>query len=259
MKKVLLSLFVIPVLFCSVPAKAAEIGDFEVDVTLDFTFASKYMWHGYDIFDGNGSYMPSVDFGMYGFNVGFWAAYPAVSGYEDLTEFDYYISYGHSFFEDEQYAIDASIGYTYFNFPKTSGFDASELAFGIAFPNLIPIGPSTLVPSYTLYYDFDGFDSDQLGEIDGVFNTFGLAYSLPFKPFFEWQEEQALDFMFDITYDDGVYGADSGWSYSTIGVSTTYEYKGAYFTPGAYYQFNIDDNVNPEDDFYATFSIGYAF
>ncbi|MBD3268171.1 hypothetical protein GF373_16020 [bacterium] len=260
MKKVLFSILVMPLLLTfAMPVLSADIGGAEIDITADFTYATKYMWHGYDIFDGHGAYMPSIDFGYQGFNVGFWAAYPSSSGYEDLTEFDYYISYGRSFFEDQVYAVDASVGYTYFDFPKTSGFDASEVFLSVAFPSLIPIGPSTLVPSYTMYYDFEGFDSDQLTNIEGFYNTFGLSYSLPIKPFLKDQEEQSLDFMFDITHDDGVYGAQSDWSYSTIGVSTTYDYKGFYFTPGINYQFNLNDIVNTEDDFYATFSVGYAF
>jgi hypothetical protein len=249
-------------LFCamSAPLSAKEIGGLDVDITLDFTYASKYMWHGYDVFNGDGSYMPSIELGTNGFYVGFWAAFPSSSGYEDLTEFDYYVGYGYTFFEDQTYALETSITYTYFDFPKTaSAADASELALSFSMPNLLPLGPANLVPSYTMYYDFEGIDSTNFD--DGFFNTFGLSYSLPITPFLEGQEEQALDFGFDITHDDGVYGAKSGWSYATIGVSTTYEYKGAYFTPGMYYQMKLDD-VAPgkiDDDFYATFSIGYAF
>ncbi|MDX9753203.1 MAG: hypothetical protein RBU29_04530 [bacterium] len=242
------------------PLPAVEIGGQTIDITADFTYATKYMWHGYDIFEGNGAFQPSLELGWNGFYTGFWTSYADTRGYDDLTEFDYYFGYGYTFFAEEQYAVEASVTYTYFDFPSTSSWelDASELAFAISMPNLIPLGPSNLVPGYTLYYDFDGKDSDI---DDGFFQTFSLSYSIPFQALIPEQEEQSLDLFVDVTYDDGALGAQSGWSYSTIGASTTFEYKGFYFTPAIAYQYELDSGVSPaiEDDFYATFSIGYTF
>ncbi len=242
-------------------SSAVEIAGEDLDITLDFTYATKYMWHGYDVFDGNGSFQPSIDFAYMGFYTGVWAAYPDTSGYEDLTEVDLYLGYGYTFFEEEQYALDTSITYTYFAFPKAShkaDLDAQEIALSTSMPNLIPLGPSSLVPSYTMYYLWDGVQGET-PNFDGFYHTFGLSYDIPIPALIPEQEEQAISLMWDITYNDGPFDTDSDWSYSTVGASTTFEWNNIYFTPGVYYQIELNDMVNDEDDFYAMFSVGYAF
>ena len=62
-----------------------------------------------------------------------------------------------------------------------------------------------------------------------------------------------------MTYTDGAFGTKPSWSHSTLGVSTTFEWKGIYLTPALYYQFSFEDSVNPEDDLYMTVSVGYTF
>lgn len=261
MKKVFLSIIALLCLFTATqPGNTKEIGGVDVGFNLDFTYASKYMWHGYDIFGGHGGLMPSAKVSAYGFTLGAWSAFPDSSGYENLTEVDYFLSYARTFFEDQRYALATSLTYTYLSYPKVnSSFDTSEMAFSIGMPNLLPIGPANLVPSYSGYYEFDGVDSDIN---DGFFHTFALSYGLPVPAFLPEQETQTIDFSYDITYGDGPFGAHPGFSYTTLGVASTFKYKNAYFTPGVYYQWSLDDSalaVNPDDDFYAKFSIGYSF
>lgn len=263
MKKFLFSLIVaICLCITIVPGNTKEIGGVDVGFNLDFTYASKYMWHGYDTFGGHGGLMPSAKVSAYGFTLGAWSAFPDSSGYDRLTEVDYFLSYAHTFFEKEKYALATSLGYTYLSYPKVRNTvvpDTSEMAFSIGLPNLLTIGPANLVPSYTGYYEFDGIDSTI---DDGFFHTFALAYSLPVPAFLPEQESQTIDFTYDITYGDGPFGAIPNWSYTTLGVATTFKYKSAYFTPGVYYQWSLDDSakaVNRDDDFYAKFSIGYNF
>ncbi len=242
-------------------AFAVDIGDEELGINVDFTYATKYMWHGFDVFDDHGAYQPSITFDYQGFFAGVWASYPAASGFEDLSEIDLYLGYERAFFEEEQYALDTSLTYTYFAFPKANSaanLDAQEIAAGLAMPNLISLGPSSLVPSYTMYYLWDGVQGET-PEFDGFYHTFGLSYDIPFPALLPEQEEQAISLMWDITYNDGPFATGSDWSYSRVGASTTFEWNGIYFTPGIYYQININDIVNNEDDLYATFSVGYTF
>ncbi|RJP31381.1 MAG: hypothetical protein C4527_07990 [Candidatus Omnitrophota bacterium] len=242
-------------------ALALEVAGEELGINLNFTYASKYMWHGYDIFGGNGAFQPSINFDYMGFIAGIWASYPDTSGSEDLSEIDLYIGYGRTFFEEESYAVDATILYTYFTFPKVShkaNLDAQEVDFIISMPNLIPLGPASLVPSYALGYLWDGVQGET-PHFDGFYHIFGLSYDIPVPALIPEQEEQAISLKWDIAYNDGPFNTDSDWSYSTIGVSTTFEWNNVYLTPSLNYQFSFNDVVNDEDDFYATISFGYNF
>ena len=246
-------------LFMAVPTHALDIGDETIGVTADFTYGSKYLWHGYDILDDRTAFQPSLKVDYNGFFAGVWGSWAGSSGFEGLTEVDLFAGYERSFFEEDWYALDSWISYTYFIYPKVNNdIDAQELGLGFAMPNLLPLGESALVPSYSIYYDWAGVQSSD--KIDnGWFQVWGLSYSLPVPALIPSQETQAIDLSWDITYNDGVFGSDSCWSHSTIGVSTTFEWRNLYFTPAVNYQFSFDDSVNNEDELYALFSVGIAF
>ncbi len=173
----------------SVGANALEIGEEEVGVTLDFTYVTKYIWHGYDVYDDDGSFQPSITVDYKGFYAGVWYAWPDAGEYDEFSELDLFLGYERSFFEEERYALDSYISYTYFAFPKTnSDVDAQEIALGVSMPNLLPIGPSSLVPSYEFFIDWDGVQSED--KIDnGVFHTLGLSYDFPITALISTQEE----------------------------------------------------------------------
>jgi hypothetical protein len=230
----------------------------DLSTTVDFTYGSKYMWHGFDVFDDHGAFQPSVTVQYKDLYVGVWASLPDSNGFEDLQELDYYIGYDHSFLEDERYAIDVSILYTYFDFPKDSSAEAQEFGFGFSMPQLIPVGDSFLVPSYMAYFNTEGFSSNNSTE-DGWFHDFGLSYSytLPATPI--TQEEQTLDLEWMITYNDGAYGTDAGFSHTVVSMSTTWEWNVFYFSPMIAYQWSFEDTVNTEDEFYALIRTGVSF
>ncbi len=246
-------------LLFTIPTHAVDIGGETIGITADFTYGSKYMWHGYDILDDHAAFQPSLTFDYKGFFAGVWGSWAESSGYEDLTEVDLFAGYGRSLFADDWYALDAVFSYTYFIYPNINNdADAQEVLLGFSMPNLLPIGESALIPSYSIYYDWAGVQSSD--KIDnGWFQVWGLSYSLPVPALIPSQEEQAIDLSWDITYNDGVFGSDSCWSHSTIGVSTTFEWRNLYFTPAVNYQFSFDDSVNDEDELYALLSVGIAF
>jgi hypothetical protein len=93
----------------------------------------------------------------------------------------------------------------------------------------------------------------------GWFHTLGLSYDLPIPALIPDQKEQSLSFSWDITYNDGALGSNPGWSHITVGVSTQFEWKEVYFIPAVRYQWSLEETVDPEDEFYATFSVGYKF
>ncbi len=246
-------------LLSTVPTHAVDIGGETIGVTSDFTYASKYLWHGYDILDDRTAFQPSVTVDYKGFFAGVWGSWPGSSGFEDFTEIDLFAGYGRSFLEEECYAVDAWLSYTYFIYPKINNdADVQELGLGFSMPNLIPLGESALIPHYAMYYDWDGVQSSDKVD-NGWFQTFGLSYSFAIPALIPTQESQAIDLSWDITYNDGVFGSDSGWSHSTLGISTTFEWRNLYFTPAVNYQSSFEDSVNDEDELYALFSVGIAF
>ncbi len=144
---------VVIVLGCAIETPALEIGEEEIGINLDFTYVTKYLWHGYDVLDDKGAFQPSAEFSWRGFYAGVWGSWPDSSGWaggtrrSDLTEIDMYIGYECSVFQDEWYQIDTFITYTYFAYPHTnSDGDVQEIANGMSFPNLIPLGPFLFSP-----------------------------------------------------------------------------------------------------------------
>lgn len=245
--------------FSGLPASAVDIYGEELSINLDFTYASKYMWHGFDTFENDGALHPSVEFGYKEFYAGVWGAWPDSSGFEDLTEIDFYLGYERSFFEEEKYALTVGLLYTYFSFPKiNSQADGQEIALSVSLDNLLPIGPSVLVPSYTVFYEWDGVQNEDAID-NGYYHTFALGYDVPVPALLPDQEEQAISLLADVTYGDGPYETASGLLYATVGVSTTFEWNNFYLTPAVYYQFSFEDSVNDEDDLYTLISVGYSF
>lgn len=238
---------------------AVEIMGEQIDITVDMTYASKYMWHGFDIFDDHGAFHPSVQFDYNGFYVGAWGAFADTSGFVDLDEVDLYGGYSRTFFEDEAYSLTVDFTYTYFTYIHLNNdIDAQEILLSLSFDQLIPLGPSYLVPGYEMAYDWAGVQSSDKVD-NGFFHTFSLGYDIPVPALIPSQEEQAISLYSDLTYGDGAFETDSGFSYATLGVSTTFEWSGVYLTPALYYQFSFEDSVNDEDDFYAMISLGYTF
>lgn len=241
---------------------AEESSDPHLGVTVDFTYASQYMWKGYDIYRGDGAFQPSVTLDYAGFYAGVWGSWADSSGNEDLTEVDLLFGYKRQLFEDQWYAVDASLGYTYYMYPKfNDSIDAQDVTLGLALPNLIPLGPANLVPTYKSTYVWDGVQSES--ELDsGWINTFGLTYGIPITAWIPDQEEQSINLLWDISYNDGALGSYSAWSHSTVGVSTSLEWKGFYFTPFLNYQWSFDEgekSVNRDDEIYGGVSVGYSF
>ncbi len=250
---------------CALPAWPFEIGEEELGITADFTYVTKYIWKGYDLLDDHGAWQPSLTLDYRGFYAGVWGSWATSSGFVDADELDYYLGYAHSFFEDQWYAIDADLSWYYYDFPKSDSHagddeisDSQEIGLVLSMSNLIPLGPSNLVPSYAVAYDWDGIQSRE--DVDnGWIHSFGLAYDIPIPALIPGQEEAAISLGWEIVYNDGMYGSDSGWSHSQATISTAFEWQGFTLNPAVFYQWTFEDTVNSEDEFFASISLNYAF
>jgi hypothetical protein len=248
-------------------AFAFDVGEEQIDVKLEVSYATKYIWQGYDsLFDDQEAIQPTLEFSWRGFTAGLWGSWATDSGYVDLDELNYYIGYDLSLFEEDWYAVDLFAYYYYCDFPKSDSgpgddgvMDNQEINFGLSMPALLPIGSSYLVPGWSAFYEFAGKDTKDSELDNGWVHEFSLAYDLPFDPLLPDQEEQYLSLTAAISYNDGVYWSDPDWSHSTISASTTFEWNNFYFTPTVNYQWSFEDTVNDENEFYATFAVGYCF
>jgi hypothetical protein len=247
-------------------AYAVEVGGEELGITLDVTYVTRYIWHGYDILeDDKGAWQPSITLSWRRFYFGIWGSWADDSGYVDSDELDYFIGYKRSILKGKRYALDMSAAYTYLDFPRSdsvSGYDGiadgQEVVLGVSMPYLLHLGNASLVPSYEAYFEWDGIQNS--GDVDGGWvHKMGLSYDICFPALIANQKQQALILSWDIEYNEGVYKSDSDWSYTTLGLSTSFEWRGVSFTPSFNYQWSFEDTVNEEDEFYASFSLSYRF
>lgn len=245
-------------------AMAQGDSDRQLGITLDATIASKYMWRGFDVLDDHAAFQPSADFDLWqtGLGANVWGSFALSGGFEDLDELDYTLYYSRTLFEEESYAIDFGMNFIYYDFPNTGSelADSMEAGISLALPSLIPLGDSFLVPFYYGGYLWP-YDEDE-GPDEGWYHNFGLACDLPITPLISEQEEQAISLSADVSYTDGYFDVEPGFTHATVSISTTFESKGFSVTPAVYYQntFDEDDGVNTdEDEVWTTLSVSYAF
>lgn len=227
-------------------------------ITADMTLVTKYLWHGYDLFDDHGAYQPSVNWDLFdtGFSVNVWGSFPFGSGNEVFKELDYTIAYGTTLFEEEPYAVDLGVNFIYYDFPRVGSRyvpDTHEVDVRIALPNLVKIGESALVPSY---YGGKLWPADSgLGfEVSGGYHALGLGYDFKVPGI-----EHVLSLSGDINYNDGIFGADHDWSHATLGLSTSFEVGPVSLTPFISYQISMDNSVNVDDEFWGGLSVSMSF
>lgn len=237
----------------------------EPSVTVDTTFVSKYIWHGFNYYGhDNAAVQPSVDVDLWGtgFGVVFWGSWATKSGLRNLEEFDYIVYYVNSAFEDTPYATEYTVSWLYYDYYDTStrSSDLQELMARFSWPDLLPAG---IVPSYTvgrLWPAKSG--SPPLKHIGGWVHVLGLARDLTVLGLSPNTPEQTVSLMADLTYNDGYgdAGADHDWSHATVGVSTSFSLaENLDFTPAVYYQKSMDDSVNRNDEIWTSLSLMYGF
>lgn len=258
--KLVLSMLVLSCLAGLVQAEERKLG-----VTLDTTYVSKYMWHGFNFYGhNNAAVQPSVDLDLWGtgFGATVWASWATESGSRNLEEFDYILYYGNRVFEDTPYSTDYTLSWLYYDYYDSAsrGSDLQEMIAQVSWPSICPFGT---VPSYTvgkLWPARSG--APALKHIGGWVHVLALGYDLTLPGMLPDTPEQVVSLMADLTYNDG-YGvplADHDWSHATLGASTAFSLApNLDFTPGVYYQISMDDTVNPDDEVWTSLSLTYGF
>jgi hypothetical protein len=233
-------------------------------VTLDTTYVSKYIWHGFDLYGDHGAIQPSVDIDLWGSGFGVMVFHSRAnrSGFRNMEEFNYIPYYSNSAFADSAWATDYSVSWLYYDYydNKSSDADLQEVVLSFSWPNL-PLGG--IVPSYTTGKLWPtSSNAPGMRNIGGWVHVFGLGYDLKTSPIVPGTDEQVFSLIADLTYNDGYNGADvdHDWSHVTLGVSTSFDLgNNLTFAPAVYYQISMDDSVNDEDEVWTGLSLSYSF
>lgn len=252
------------ILFCFInaPLYGEESSEKKLALDVSIEHVQKYMWRGIDLQNDAGAIQPEMVLDLWGsgFYAGTWGSFAYDDEWRIWDELDYFLGYYFTLFEQEQYAIDMDIAYTYFHFPRQErSIDTMEMAFAFKFPKLIsPLGKTSFTPYTTFYY---GWSQTGFGDVDGLWIKVGMDLEIMIPAFPSANEEQPLSMYIETYHNDGAQSFNSkpGWSHLAMGISTTFEWYEIGFTPGINYQWSWEDTINDEDDFWYTFGVSYSF
>jgi len=277
------------ILFCAVGFAQAQ--DSELHGSVDFTYQSKYVWRGFDVYGDKSAMQPSIDLDLFGTGLGanIMGHRANSSEYENAERWDYTLYYQNGLFQDETYAMMYRLGWVYYNYPDMNPEDADlqEMHAVLSFPKVIPAG---IVPTYVLVklwpnssgslvakkYDLAGeFEYNPMagkfvppassGTASGWAHIFMLDYPLTVGGILPDTPEQVFNLHTELVFNDGVgpagQNADQDWSNVVFGVSTGINLTDELvMTPGVYHQITMDDSVNDDkDETWVNLSMTYKF
>jgi len=263
-------------------APATAPGDF--GVTLDATWVSKYIWHGFDKLDDKAAFQPSIMMDLWGsgFNIGVWGSWAGASGESEFpgglsaveaTELNYIVSWSGSLMGGEATQMDIGVDWIYYDYPKIPSdvADTQGIDLSVALPQIVGGG---VVPNYTATYLWAAEGGGLSNGVGGWIHRMGLDYNLVCGEIFPNNPEQVFTFSWDITYNDGAGltgtsnspasvfrpDVDADWSHMTWGLKTEIACPwGGSFIPGLYYQTSMEDTVNDEDELWTGLSYSLKF
>lgn len=261
-------------LFCVVGFVQAQ--DSELHGSVDFTYQSKYVWRGFDVYGDKSAIQPGLELDLFGtgFGINVLGHRANSSGYEDLERWDYTLYYQNGLFMDESYALMYRLGWMYYNYPDLSpppglaDADLQELHAILSLPKMFPAG---VVPSYVLVKLWPNSSRSMVGapnydgSASGWAHIFMLDYPLTIGGILPETPEQILNLHTEVVYNDGVgpdgRNVDNDWSNAVFGVSTGIDLSDELvLTPGVYHQITMDSSVNDDkDETWVSLSMTYKF
>jgi len=249
-KKMFLTLLVVLFGSCVALAQVEAVETAPIGLDARISVATENNFYGYDLFDDGGTWgvgmryaipeLPYVGKGLY---VDAEFVSPIGSGFEEQTRIDWTAGYTISFLEKSRFRIDTDVSYSYLDFIKANEkSDIHRIALKARLPNAAELFGNALVPSVEVV-NLWNVSGHELMDADGVIGTIALDYYVPIL-------EQEIDFSAGVTFNDGVFGSDSGLSHFTLGAATTVELKeNVNLVPYVKYQISQEDTV-AEDTLY---------
>jgi len=246
-------------------AKPQDKQQARLGVELSTIFVSKHIWHGFDLLDDHGAFIPIVglNFGDTGFSGKIIGVQPLSSGLERSVELNYAAFYTGAFWQDTRYTTNFTLNYFYYGKPNVGArkSDTQEVGAYFCWPKLIKAGNKSIVPSYYVGSIWPTKSHSNLRKISGFIHVFGLGYDFSIPDFWSQGQQQPFRLFTDITYNDGFARNPGGhdWSHCTVGISTTVNVGKVTMTPTLSYQISMDDEVNKEDEFWSGVNLTYRF
>lgn len=237
----------------------------EIDVELSGSFLSRNMWHGIDLMDDHGIFVPvgTVIFGDSGFAGKIIDAYPLSGDVERLTERHFAGFYTSVFWEDTPWATNFTLNYFYNVLPKISAHknDTQEVGSTFFWPKLFALGNGYVTPSYYVGYIWASRSKSNMRQCEGFLHIFGFNYDFEIPALWTGGHERALRLSGDITYNDGYGGAaiEHDWSHAVLGISTDLRRGNLTITPMLNYQISMEDTINTEDELWSGINMTYRF
>jgi hypothetical protein len=240
--------------------------------SVDFTYQSKYLWRGFDIYGDKSAMQPSLDLDLFGTGLGVSAmGHRANSdGFENGERWDYTLYYQGITCPDEDYALMYRLGWVYYNYPQNRDQDADlqEIHATLSLPKMCPAG---VVSSYTIAKLWPTSSGSLVGSpksdgtASGFWHIFRLDYPLVAGGILPDTPEQVFNLSAETVFNDGVgphgENVDHDWSHVVFGVSTGINLAdGIVLTPGVYHQITMEKTVNEDkDETWANFSLTCNF
>jgi len=263
MRSVLTLILLVLCLLVTPARAAAEDGGMFSTVTLSAkaTYASKYIWRGYDIWNDNPAFQPDVSLDFNGLYAGIWSSYSTAQGCADpfgdvcssWDEHDYYGGIYGALWDGSPGSVEYDISYTYFQFFRLEGVDTHEILLNVTHPALLK-GLAETPP--VLYWGFAY--GKPVNETSPVSQWVKAGLKMPFSLFDIGGTALAEAF-----WDDGAgsFGAPAGVSHIKTGVF--FELKTASFSikPSLFYQ-QAQKNTDPssllDSEFWFELQLGYS-
>jgi len=240
--------------------------------SVDFTYQSKYLWRGFDIYGDKSAMQPSLDLDLFGTGLGvsIMGHRANASGFETGERWDYTLYYQGITCPDEAYALMYRLGWVYYNYPQNRDQDADlqEIQATLSLPKLCPAG---FVPSYTIAKLWPNSSGSLVGApnsdgtASGFLHIFRLDYPLVAGGILPETPEQVFNLSAETIFNDGVgpqgENVDHDWSHVVFGVSTGIDLaEGLVLTPGVYHQITMEQTVNEDkDETWVNLSLTYNF
>ncbi len=231
--------FVIALLLGSTfPQARAEVMD--LDICVEATVVSKYIWRGFDVLDGKPAFQPSIDLSLNdtGFGLKIWGSF-ALDDRSTLGDYDE-VHLVLSFERGLTDFFSILVGTEVYKFPN---LDKNNITYEVFLGGTLT--KILFAPTLALYYDFD------LG--NGLYAEVSGSYDIPLGNY-------VLSTSLTIGYNDGQFNVDPGFSDITFSASMDLPIWKLTITPGVYYTFILEDTVNEDDgEFWALLKASLEF
>lgn len=245
---------------------AAATAAMPVSAAFDYTFATRYVTHGFNVGDTQ-AHQSSVSLTsnrLPGFKFTYWNSLTHDRGLKANDEHDFILHYNRTFREGDAWEVAFTSYIDYWWYPNNTvkGDDLQGMKYhvGGSLPNLIPMPEGyNLVPGYN-YYHWHDIHGAQFPS--GAVHEFLLRSDIPICISDAAWVPQSIGVKTTLNYNTGFLGVDSGFSHVTAHL-----YTGAPINRflswhvSADYQWTLDGSLNGNGDniFWGTIGLTASF